>query len=131
VFVDSSAFYALIDSDDVGHPQALLSAARLTNERRRLFTTNFILAETHALVLNRIGRAVALRALLELENGPATIVRVSARDERRARAVLVRYVDKDFSLTDALSFAVMERLRIGTAFTLDDHFTQFGFSIEP
>ncbi|MGI8476485.1 MAG: type II toxin-antitoxin system VapC family toxin [Thermomicrobiales bacterium] len=108
----------------------LAAATRLTVDRRRFFTTNFVIAETHALVLNRIGREVAARVLAELDHGPATIVRISIRDERRARAIFARYADKDFSLTDALSFAVMERLRIGTALTLDHHFAQYGLKVK-
>jgi uncharacterized protein len=34
--------------------------------------------------------------------------------------------DKAYSFTDALSFAVMERLGISIAFALDQHFDQFG-----
>ena len=57
------------------------------------------------------------------------MVRVSARDERRARDIVTSYQDKDFSLADAASFAVMERLRISTAFTLDRNFAQFGWQM--
>ncbi|MCC6792850.1 MAG: hypothetical protein IT336_14260, partial [Thermomicrobiales bacterium] len=85
VFVDTSAYFALVDVDDLNNHRALATAASLAREHRRLFTTNFILAELHALVLNRIGRSVALRVLRELEHGEATVVRVSLRDERRAR----------------------------------------------
>ena len=67
----------------------------------------------------------------EIERGEVTVVRVSMRDERRARAIVAQYSDKDFSLTDAMSFAVMERLGIGAAFTLDDHFAQYGFTPMP
>jgi uncharacterized protein len=52
---------------------------------------------------------------------------VSARDERRAVEIIRRYHDKDLSLTDATSFAVMERLRIGWAFSFDRDFNQYGF----
>jgi predicted nucleic acid-binding protein len=127
VFVDTSAYYALVDADAVDYRRTLAAAAQLTADRRRLFTSNFVMAEVHALLLNRIGRAVALRALHEIEHGEATVVRVSLRDERRARSIIAQYSDKDFSLTDAMSFAVMERLGIGAAFTLDDHFAQYGF----
>ena len=58
-----------------------------------------------------------------------TVERVTARDERRAREIVFGYTDKDFSLTDATSFAVMERIRIGQAFTLDRNFVQFGWVV--
>ncbi len=40
--------------------------------------------------------------------------------------MLVRYSDKDWSLCDAISFAVIERRRVAMAFSFDRHFRQFG-----
>ncbi len=57
------------------------------------------------------------------------IVRVSQRDEQQAQAIILRYDDKNFSYTDATSFAVMERLRIGPAFTFDHNFAQYGIEM--
>ncbi|MBI4822940.1 MAG: hypothetical protein HY805_01755 [Nitrospirae bacterium] len=45
--------------------------------------------------------------------------------------LLEKYSDKDFSFTDCTSFALMERLKIKTAFTFDAHFTQYGFNQIP
>jgi len=129
VFVDTSAYVALALSSETDHADAQAIAKQLMSERRPLFTTNFILAETHALFLARAGREVALRALDQIESSTTTVVRVSAADEQRARAVLRRYDDKHFSLTDATSFAVMERLRMREAFTFDRHFEQYGFIV--
>jgi len=44
---------------------------------------------------------------------------------------LSRHQDKRFSLTDCISFVEMERLNIATAFSVDHHFEQAGFGIEP
>ena len=96
--------------------------------RHRLTTTNAVLFELHGLLLNRLDRRVALATLSELRVSQ-TIVR--ERDEIRADEILTRYEDKDFSLTDALSFAVMERLGIGASLTLDRHFAQFGWVVIP
>lgn len=129
VLVDTSAYYALVDAADSNHGAARSIINDLAQKRYRLFTTNFILAETHALLLSRLGRTIAQRALIEIERGSTTVVRLRATDERRAREIIVRYQDKDFTLTDASSFAVMERLRISIAFTFDHHFVQYGYTM--
>lgn len=104
---------------------------RLDNERWWLFTSNFVIAETHALFMVRLGHRRATNFLRNVAPTSATLVRVSARDESRAQEIIFQYEDKSFSYTDATSFSVMERLRIGTALTLDEHFAQYGFAILP
>ncbi|MCD6028248.1 MAG: PilT protein domain protein, partial [Thermomicrobiales bacterium] len=81
------------------------------------------------LALKRLGRAVATNFLQQIYVAETGIVRVRSADERRAREIITTQDDKDYTLTDATSFAVMERLRIGTAFTFDRHFVQYGFTV--
>ena len=128
VFVDSSAYYALSDLRSGQHGLAVQRADRVATERRPLFTSNFVLAETHALLLSRLGRAIALDVVTHIAAGSTTVVRVSASDERRAWEIVRLNRDKDISFTDATSFAVMERLHIGAAFTFDSDFEQAGFA---
>jgi uncharacterized protein len=129
VLVDASAYFALLDQDDANHAQALTISRRLIAEGWRLFTTSFVLAETHALLLNRLSQAIATRFLREMEHSPTTLVWVTPADVQRAKAIIYQYDDKDFSLTDATSFAVMERIRVSSAFTFDRHFAQYGFTV--
>jgi len=129
VLVDTSAYFALTDADDANHAAAFAIVTRLADERWRLFTTNFILAETHALLLARLDRGIALKVLQEINQSSTTIVRATRADERRALAILKQYQDKDFSYSDAVSFAIMERLRIPYSFAFDRHFAQYGFTI--
>jgi len=129
VFVDTSAYFALTDLQDANHGLAVAVHERLVAGRWRLFTTNFVVAETHALLLARLGRAVGTTVLQRIDRSATTIVRIALADERRARDIISRYDDKDFSLTDAMSFAVMERLQIPVAFTFDRDFTQYGFQV--
>jgi uncharacterized protein len=42
-----------------------------------------------------------------------------------------RHQDKDYSLTACISFLVMQKLGIGTAFAFDQHFVPAGFTKEP
>jgi predicted nucleic acid-binding protein len=126
VFIDTSAYYALTDPREIRHVEARGLALALTVARRPQFTSNFVLAETHALALSHLGRDIAAQLVAELVASATTIVRVSAADERRAQQILEQYTDKSFSYTDATSFAVMERLHIAQVFTFDDDFSQYG-----
>ncbi|MHB8575057.1 MAG: type II toxin-antitoxin system VapC family toxin [Dehalococcoidia bacterium] len=126
-FVDTSAHYALVDPTDRASAAATQIARGLSRERWRLYTTNFIVAETYALTLSHLGRDTAIRVLRQLRSGSLHIVAVRPRDELRAITILEQYADKTFSYTDATSFAVMERLNIVHAFSFDDDFRQFGF----
>ena len=123
VLWDSSAILAFLDADDAHHRQALSVADRIATERRPSFMTNYVEAETHALLLRKLGRALAREWLLA---GRLPVVRATAQEEERARAILSGHVDKDWSLCDAISFAVMESHRVGTAFSFDHHFRQYG-----
>lgn len=124
-FVDSSAYYALADADDSNHAAAVALLAELHRQRSGLVTTNFILAESHALTLNRLGYRPALRLLSDIiESRATTLVRATVVDEERAQAIIHQYADKRFSYTDALSFVVMERLGITRVFTFDSDFAQ-------
>jgi predicted nucleic acid-binding protein len=123
VLWDSSAILALLDADDTDHGAALRVARRIAAERRRSFVTNYVEVETHALLLRRIGRGIAREWLL---TAALPVVRVAIGEEERAREILSTYSDKDWSLCDAISFAVIERRRVAMAFSFDRHFRQFG-----
>lgn len=123
VLWDSSAILALIDADDADHAEAVAVARRLAAEKRPAFITNYIEAEAHALLLRKLGRQVARDWLL---TGGLAVVRVLPAEEQRAKELLARYADKDWSLCDAVSFALMDARRIRRAFTFDRHFRQYG-----
>jgi predicted nucleic acid-binding protein len=66
------------------------------------------------------------------QEGLAAMIPVTEEDHRAARAIIDNSRDKDFSLCDALSFAVMERLKITRAASFDKHFRQYGkFTVLP
>ena len=126
ILADTSASYALLDRSDRNHARAV-SLARLM--RRRHLTpllTNFIVGETHGLVLSRLGARLARRWLF---GNVWPIERITADDEIRARDILRRYDDKSFSYVDATSFSLMERLGIRQAFSFDPHFEQYGLEL--
>ena len=127
LFVDTSGWYAVTRTSDPYHQAATESFRRLTRRRGTTFSSNFVVAETHALLMSRFGTLVALQFLRSLPLSAVFIERVTSDDEVEAIAILSRYSDKDFSYTDAVSFAMMRRLGTTEALTADRHFVQFGF----
>jgi uncharacterized protein len=123
VFVDTGGFYAALNRKDQYHREATVLFTRAVEEAWQLFTSNFVVAETHALILARLGRDMAADWL---RNVPAAIVRVSDEDEGKARRIIFRYRDRAFSYCDATSFAVLERLRMRQVMAFDPYFIQYG-----
>ena len=129
LFVDSSAFLAVASTRDAAHERARRVHARVTADGWRLVTTTYVVAELHALALSRLNARFALDLIERVEQGNVVVVRVREADWRQAWLILRRNDDKEFSFTDALSFAVMERLGIREAFSFDRHFLQYGFQL--
>jgi hypothetical protein len=124
VFVDTSAWYALVDKGDGDHTSAVNSARNLT---RPLITTNYIFDETLTLIKAKLGPRIAINFGRKLWNQELAIwIRVLKKDEQKAWDLFAQYDDKGFSFTDCTSFAVMERMRNDTAFAFDDHYAQYG-----
>jgi predicted nucleic acid-binding protein len=53
-------------------------------------------------------------------------VRALPAEEQGAKEILARHADKDWTLCDAISFAILDARRIPRAFTFDHHFRQYG-----
>jgi predicted nucleic acid-binding protein len=120
---DSSAILALIDADDADHRRAVDVVNRIAAQARPSFVTNYIEVEAHALLLRKLGRSIAREWLL---GAALPVLRATADEEQRAKEILVRHGDKDWSFCDAISFAVMVSRGVKSAFTFDRHFRQFG-----
>ncbi len=123
VLWDSSAILALLDADDADHVPAVKVAREIASKKRPSFITNYIEVETHALLLRKLGRVIAREWLLTAR---LPVLRVLSSEEERAREILARYTDKDWTLCDAISFAVLESRPGVSAFTFDRHFRQYG-----
>lgn len=130
VFVDTSAYYAAADRRDAQNRAMIATMRTLVRDGLQLVTSNFIIAETHALTQSRLGAATALAVIRSLQTSQI-IIRVDVPDEMRGIEILTRYTDKEFSFVDAMSFAVMERLGIQIALSLDNHFRQYGWQTVP
>ena len=127
VFADTSALYALLDTDDRNHRRAA-ALWRSQVEEGRLITHAYVVVETTALVQARLGKtaAIALHGdLLRVVN----ILAVDAVTHGQAVARWSTLGERRLSLVDVTSFVVMDDLGVDTAFAFDDGFVRAGFRL--
>lgn len=102
---------------------------RLSSGGYQLCTCSALIIEAYTLIRSELGYDAAMTFLDSMDQSRIRKFRVKATDEDRAKAILRRYRDKDFSFTDAISFAMMERFGIPIAFAFDQHFAQYGIRL--
>jgi predicted nucleic acid-binding protein len=123
IFVDTSAWFALMDGNCAEHQAATAFAA---DPGDLLLTTDYVLAETLTLLrARRLDDAAIQLGEKLLSQQIARLEWVGQPDVHNAW-ILFHYRDKSWSFVDCVSFAVMRRRGIRDAFAFDDHFRQFG-----
>lgn len=126
LFIDTSAFYALLDRDDQNHLRAKGVWPEILNAENTLVTSNYILVESFALVQNRLG-IEAVRGFNEDILPLINVEFVAVETHRSAVSALLSASRRNLSLVDCVSFEVMRSSGIRTAFTFDPHFKEHGF----
>ena len=126
-FVDTSAFYALLDEDDAHHEEAVAVWGRLREAQERVWTSNYVLVETTALVRSRLGMA-AVRQLTDGLLLPVDVAWIDAALHGTAAAMHRTADRRGLSLVDCSSFEVMRRLGLRAVLAFDEHFAEQGFT---
>jgi predicted nucleic acid-binding protein len=128
VFVDTSAFYALLSRDDRYHSRAVALWQTLRSSDEERVSTNYVALEVFALVQRRLGMEAARR----LQEDLLPLVRVAWVTEAEHRAAVASVLAagrRGLSLVDAVSFVAMRRLGATRAFAFDPDFRQQGFEV--
>jgi predicted nucleic acid-binding protein len=130
IFIDTSAFLAILDADDQYHQKADTAWQEILSSREDLITTNYILVETFALVQRRLG----LEALKVFQGDIIPVLDIEWITEglhQNAVDMLIIAAQRQLSLVDCTSFTVMRKTGLKKAFTFDSHFMKQGFVAIP
>jgi predicted nucleic acid-binding protein len=132
IFVDSSAWIALADKDDLHHKEAASSYPSIFRNHKTLVTSNLVVAETYIVLLKELRHKAAIEFLERIKASPR-ILKICSNEniETEAEGILAKYMDQDFSYADAVSFVIMKRQKIRKAFCFDKHFVTAGFTNIP
>jgi hypothetical protein len=128
LFLDTSFGLALVLRDDRHHDVAQRVAEEIERSRTPIVTTSGVILE--------LGNALSRLHLRSIGEG---LVRDLQADTRIEVAIIDRpllnigfemyrqFTDKEWGLTDCISFVVMQERGITEALTADRHFVQAGF----
>jgi predicted nucleic acid-binding protein len=127
VFVDTSAWYALLSSDDPNHDRAEALLEELRRTQEPLATHNYVVVESAALIERRLGRKSAARLFADLvPTADMEWIQPSLHDVALAAYLAT---GSRTSLVDHVSFALMRARAINTAFAFDADFKAQGFQV--
>ena len=123
-YVDTSAWVSLADASEASHERV---AAALRERRGRLVSSDHVLHETWAVMRHRHGFREAETLIDAIGSGIARIEVSGLADLAVAAAIGMAFGDQDFSLSDRTSWAVMERLGVHEAISLENDFRVYRF----
>jgi predicted nucleic acid-binding protein len=126
VFADTSFFLASLNRDDQLHQKAIALSRKITASR---ITTEFVLLEVANAMTGLGQRSQFVEFYASLREHPrARIIPVSQKLFSRGYNLYAEREDKEWSLTDCISFVVMSDAELSDALTQDHHFEQAGFT---
>ncbi|NJM39933.1 MAG: PIN domain-containing protein [Anaerolineae bacterium] len=130
IFLDTSYLLALVSSHDASHDRALEGARGLAASRRKSVTTEAVLFELCNGLSRKPWRQSAVDIVRALRtNADVVVVPNSSTLLTRSFELFANRLDKEWSLTDCLSFIVMQDQGLKQVLTTDHHFRQAGFEI--
>ena len=128
ILVDTQCLIAVTNLRDRGYAKARAEMTRLEQSGTRLVTTDAVLIEyCNALSKHQLrARAIAMVKLLAT-NPAFDVVHVTKEIYARSFGLYSNRPDKDWGLTDCISFEVLRERKLKQALTIDFHFQQAGF----
>ena len=128
VFLDTAYAIALSSRNDLFHQQAVQLAREIRASNVRLVTTRAIVLEIGNALSKQRRRHAGIRLLDALEADPSVeIIPLSEGLYQRAWQLFRERADKEWGLTDCVSFVVMQERSLTEVLTTDEHFHQAGF----
>lgn len=129
LFLDTAYVYALFNTRDQWHSNAVQWQEILEADNRPLLTTQLVLVEIGNGLSGQQFRQKAASVICYLQDNPLVdVIPVLPSTFARAFELFEQRLDKDWGFTDCFSFIAMEDNGLTDALTTDDHFRQAGFN---
>ena len=125
VFADAYYFVARLNRRDQHHARVLKFSRDF---RARILTSDWVLMEVADALAGSESRSRVRDFILHLRQSAACEIVPATRELLdRALELYHRHADKEWTLTDCVSFVIMRERKVTNALTGDKHFEQAGF----
>jgi predicted nucleic acid-binding protein len=132
IFLDTSYLLALEIANDQNHQAARAHWQQIVKALPLLITTSYVFDEVVTYFNSRGHHAKAVQVGNSLLRSPSVqFIHVGEALLYAGWGYFQQHQDKRYSLTDCISFFVMQQQGIFTALTFDRHFVQAGFQKVP
>jgi predicted nucleic acid-binding protein len=128
IFVDTSAFYALMDRSDFYHQSAKALWPSLLEDAISLQTSNYVVSETLSLIQYRLGYKAASLWYKDIL-GVLEVHWVRQATHQQAYQLWMSFGRRHYSLVDCISFVIMNQNQIEKAFCFKRNYALMDFSL--
>ena len=126
IFIDTGYILALLNTADEHHDRAVVASRQV---KPPFLTTEAVLTEIGNALSRARWRALGYATIQDLRaDSNIEVVPLDAALFERALALYGARMDKEWGLTDCVSFVVMQERNLTQALTTDRHFGQAGFA---
>ena len=126
IFIDTSAFMALILKDESYHQKVADQYEAYKKRRAQLITSDYILDELYTRCVYRAGSFGAKRAIDLIQetvsHDELTVLDVDSHVFKKAQDIFLKFSDHKLSFTDATSCILYKDFALDEIFTLDGDF---------
>lgn len=126
VFIDTSAFMALILKEESYHNKVTAQYSAYKQSRAQLITSTYVLDELFTRCLYRAGShggKLAINLIREIiASGELTVLEVDSQIFKKAEDIFLKFSDHKISFTDATSYVLYKDFSLDEIFTLDSDF---------
>lgn len=126
IFIDTSAFVALILKDESYHQEVVDQYRAYKKNRAQLITSDYILDELYTRCVYRagsFGAKQAINLIYEIvSHDELTVLEVDSQVFKKAQEIFLKFSDHKISFTDATSYVLYKDYVLDEIFTLDDDF---------
>lgn len=128
IYVDTSAFYALMDRADFYHQNAKELWPSLLEDAISLRTSNYVVSESLSLIQHRLGHRAASIWYKDIL-GVLEVHWVDQSTHRRAYELWMNLGRRQHSLVDCIGYVIMHKNQIEKAFSFKPGYAEQGFKL--